>query len=350
MFRTLNSKRIIAFLLAMITLAVAFSSCKSRLAYGSYDYDLNEYVDVGDISKIEISKEEVETSVMNRLYSIAWENSLFTDVTESGKVEQYDKLIVDYTCAVDGLTIDAFGAKDAPVFVGSGTMIPGMEDGLIGMAVGDEPRVMTLIFPDEYYSDLGGKEGVFTVTLKNIFRPNEITDETVRKYSNYQSINEMRDTLTRVVASEMAFNLLYGRAEVKKYPEAEYKVFYDDVTYIETYAKEQKMTVVEFLAKYGDQFAEFGFEKGMSEAEYKKACEEFAQRMTKEQMLVYHLLRELNVKTSGSAYKKMKKQLLSDYNMSDVANYEDVYGEGSFDNSMRYNLMLKALYERVELK
>lgn len=343
-------KRTLALVLGIVTLTAVLTSCKSGLAYDAYDYDLKEYIGSVELSEVEVSKAEVETSLMNRFYSIMWQNSLFTDVTESGKAEQYDKLIVDYTCAVDGLTIDAFGAKDAPVFIGSGTMIPGMEDGLIGMSVTDAPRVLTLTFPEDYYSDLGGKEAIFTVTLKNIFRPNELTDEIVRKYSNYRSIQDMRDTLTRVIASEIAFNQLYESAEVKKYPDAEYKTFHDDVTYLETYAKEQKMTVVEFLAKYGDQFSEFGFKKGMTEEEYKTACDEYAKRMTKEQMLIYYILRETKAKTSGSVYREMKNTLLRDYNMSDVANYEDVYGEGSFENSMRYNLMLKALYERIVLK
>lgn len=343
-------KRTLALVLGMITLTAAFTSCKSGLAYDAYDCDLKEYIGSVDLSGIEVSKAEVEISLMNRFYSIMWNNSLFTDATEGGKAEKYDKLIVDYTCAVDGLTIDAFGAKDASVFIGSGTMIPGFEDGLIGMSVTDKPRILTLTFPEDYYSDLGGKEAIFTVTVKNIFRPYELTDEIVRKYSNYESIQDMRDTLTRVIASEIAFNQLYESAEVKNYPEAEYKVFYDDVTYLDTYAKDQKMTVEEFLAKYGDQFSEFGFKSGMTEAEYKTACDEYAKRMTKEQMLIYYVLRETKAKTSGSAYSNTKKQLLRDYNMSDVANYEDVYGEGSFDNSMRYNLMLNALYERIVLK
>lgn len=343
------TRAIAAGLMAAIT-AFAFASCTQKLAHDAYDCDLNDYIDAGDISKIEISASEVEKAVDTRIYSIAWQNSLFTDITESGKAEKYDKLIVDYTCAVDGLVIDSFGGKDASVFIGSGTMIPGMEEGLIGMAVTDQPRVLTLTFPDEYYSDLGGKEAIFTVTLKNIFRPEEITDGTVRKYTNHESLQAMREALTRTVAAEMAFNQLYERATVKKYPEEEYNRFYSDVTYLETYAKEQKMTVVEFLAKYGDQFTEFGFEKGMTEEEYRTACKEYAERTTKEDMLMYHLLRELKVKTSGSAYREMKKTLLRDYNMADAANYDDVYGEGAFENSMRYNLMLNALYTHVVLK
>ena len=163
-------------------------------------------------------------------------------------------------------------------------------------------------------------------------------------------MQEMREELTKVIAAEKAFGILNERAEVKKYPEAEYKVFYDDVAYLETYAKDQKMTVEEFLAKYGDQFTEFGFEKGMTDAEYRTACEDYAKRMTKESMLVYYVLRELNVKTTGSPYNTMKKKILRDYSMSDVANYEDVYGEGSFETTVRYNLMLEALYTRVVLK
>ena len=350
-FKNIQKKRIIAIILAIFTLAATLSSCaKSGLAYDAFDCELSEYVSAGDISSIEVSKDEVETSVTNRFYSIMWQNSIFTDVSTDGKVQMYDKLIVDYTCAIDGLTIDAFTTKDASVFVGSGTMIDGMEEGLIGMAVGDEPRVMTLTFPDEYYSDLGGKEGVFTITLKNVFRPGEITDEIVNKYTVYKSMQEMREELTKVIAAEKAFGILNERAEVKKYPEAEYKVFYDDVAYLETYAKDQKMTVEEFLAKYGDQFTEFGFEKGMTDAEYRTACEDYAKRMTKEQMLVYYVLRELNVKTTGSPYNTMKKKILRDYSMSDVANYEDVYGEGSFETTVRYNLMLEALYTRVVLK
>ena len=343
-------KRFLALILAIFTVTAVFTSCKSGLAYDSYGYDLNDYIDAGDLTSIEVSKEDVETSLMNRFYSILWQNSLFTDITVNGTAAKYDKLIVDYTCAVDGLVIDAFGGKDASVFIGSGTMIPGMEEGLIGMAVGDDPRILTLTFPEEYYSDLGGKEAIFTVTLKNIFRPNELTDEIVRKYTNYSDIGSMRTAMTEVIASEMAFNLIYERAEVKKYPEAEYKVFFDDVSYLETYAEEQKMTVVEFLAKYGDNFSEFGFRTGMTEEEYKTACKDYAERMTKEQMLVYHLLRELNAPTSGSIYNETKNALLRDYNMSDVANYEDVYGVGSFDGSMRYNLMLKALYKNVVIK
>jgi len=45
----------------------------------------------------------------------------------------------------------------------------------------------------------------------------------------------------------------------------------------------------------------------------------------------------------------MKKRLLRDYNMSDIDNFDDVYGKGAFDSAMRKNLMLDALYERVEL-
>jgi len=347
-FKNNVSKRLTAFILALVAVTCLLSSCKSRVAYDAYDLELSEYLNAGDLTKIQVSSEEVETSVTNRLYAVLWQNSLFTNVTESDSAKMYDKLIVDYTCAIDGLVIDAFGGKDASVFIGSDTMIDGMEEGLIGLSVGEE-KEMELTFPDEYYSDLGGKKGVFRVKVKNIFRPEQLTDEIVKKYTVYDTVHEMREKLTRVIASELAFNIIYERAEVLKYPEEEYNRFYADVSYLEEYAKENKMTIVEFLEKFGDQFTEYGFEKGMTEAEYKTACEEYAKRITKEDMLTYHILRELKVKTGGSAYRNMKKRLLRDYNMSDIDNFDDVYGKGAFDSAMRKNLMLDALYERVEL-
>ena len=341
--------RLLSIFLVLIISVGMLNSCGKALAYDRYDYDLNEYINTGDLSQIEVSAKEVETAVMNSVNSIAWNNSLYTELTD-GTVQTYDVLVVDFTCAIDGLAIDAFASKDAKIYVGSGSMIEGFEEGLIGMAVGDEPRVMTLTFPEEYHSDLGGKEAVYTVTLKKISRPHEITDELVRKYTDYDTLSEMKEVISKLRTAEIAFNIIYERTEVKKYPETEYKYYHDDVAYLETYAKEQKMTVEEFLSKYGDQFSEFGFYKGMTEAEYKEECDAYAKRNVKEQMIVYYVLRELNVKTTGKPYNDMKKRILRDYNMSNKANYEEVYGEGSLDSGIRYNLMLNALYDRVVTK
>ena len=85
----------------------------------------------------------------------------------------------------------------------------------------------------------------------------------------------------------------------------------------------------------------------MTEEEYKENCDAYSKKIVKEEMLIFHLLREMNVNTGGSAYRNKKAQILRDYAVSDVANYEDLYGEGSFESSMRYNLMLDALYKRV---
>lgn len=338
-------------MIAMLLLSsiCLLTACNSGLAYEEYDYDLEEYINVGSLDRIEISKNEVDTAVTNRMYTLLWQNELYTDVSEGGKAQTYDKLTVDYTCEVDGLKIDAFGKKDAAVVIGSETMIDGMEEGLIGMAVGDQPRALELTFPDEYYSDLGGKKAIFTVTLKKLQRPHEMTDEIITKYTNFESVQNMRDELTEYFASEMAFAKVYEQAQVIKYPEAEYNAFHDDVLYLETYAQEQKMTVEQFLAKYGDQFSEYGFRNGMTDAEYRTACKEYAENMTKEQMLIYYLLRELDAETSGSVYDEKKESILRDTNMSDVANYDDVYGEGAFNRTIKYNLMLSALYEIVVL-
>lgn len=64
--------------------------------------------------------------------------------------------------------------------IGSNSFIPGFEDALIGMEIG-ETRDIDLVFPEQYYEELAGKPVVFTVTLKGIKEKvyPELTDEFV---------------------------------------------------------------------------------------------------------------------------------------------------------------------------
>ena len=261
----------------------------------------------------------------------------------------YDRVKVDYACFIDGLSIDAFGAQDAYIFIGSGMMIDGFEEALIGMTLA-EVRDIKLRFPDEYYSDLGGKEVTYSVTVKEICRVNEITDDVCKANTDYDSVEDMRSSIKRLVAAEYAYDKLFDEAKITKYPEAEYGRVYEDVTYIGTLAEKQKLSIEEYLKKYGDQFAEFGFFSGMTEEEYLENCDEYTKGVIKDEMVIYYLLRRMDVSTGGRAYRQMKERLLSEHKVADVANYEDLYGEGSFNSSMRYNLLLDALYDRVVFK
>ena len=88
---------------------------------------------------------------------------------------------IDYEGKKDGVAFDGGTAAGYDLEIGSGTFIPGFEEGLVGVKVG-ETKDLTLTFPENYQSaDLAGQEVVFTVTVNSIsaYHTPELNDEFV---------------------------------------------------------------------------------------------------------------------------------------------------------------------------
>lgn len=100
--------------------------------------------------------------------------------------ENGDVTLIDYVGTVDGVAFEGGTAKDYELKLGSGSFIPGFEDGLIGATAG-EHRDVAVKFPDEYHAEeLKGKDAVFAVTVKEV-RAEEIPaldEEFVKDHSN----------------------------------------------------------------------------------------------------------------------------------------------------------------------
>jgi trigger factor len=82
-----------------------------------------------------------------------------------------DKVNIDYVGTRDGEEFSGGSAQDSDLELGSGRMIPGFEDGLVGMSTGDE-RTLQLSFPDDYHSEeLKGAAVEFKIVLNKILQP-----------------------------------------------------------------------------------------------------------------------------------------------------------------------------------
>ena len=79
-----------------------------------------------------------------------------------------DKVTIDYLGTRDGEEFAGGSAQDSDLELGSGRMIPGFEDGIVGMTTGEE-RTLALRFPEDYHSEeLKGAAVQFKITVKNI--------------------------------------------------------------------------------------------------------------------------------------------------------------------------------------
>lgn len=82
-----------------------------------------------------------------------------------------DQLTLDFVGTQDGEAFAGGSAEGTKLVLGSGRMIPGFEDGLVGAKAGDE-RVLDLTFPEDYQNrDLAGKAAQFKVTVKEVAAP-----------------------------------------------------------------------------------------------------------------------------------------------------------------------------------
>jgi len=82
-----------------------------------------------------------------------------------------DQVTIDFVGTRDGEAFAGGSAEGTKLVLGSGRMIPGFEDGLVGAKAGEE-RVLDLTFPEDYQNlDLAGKAVQFKVTVKEVAAP-----------------------------------------------------------------------------------------------------------------------------------------------------------------------------------
>ena len=110
-----------------------------------------------------VKDEEIEDEI-KRLQE---RNSRMIDVTDRA-VKDGDTVIIDYSGSVDGVKFDGGTAEKQTLVIGSKTFIPGFEDQVIGMNIGEE-RDINVKFPEEYHAEnLKGKDAVFAIKLHEI--------------------------------------------------------------------------------------------------------------------------------------------------------------------------------------
>ncbi|GGE18206.1 trigger factor [Marinithermofilum abyssi] len=116
---------------------------------------------------------------------------------EDGKAENKDRVIIDFEGFIDGEPFEGGKAERYTLELGSGQFIPGFEDQVVGMGVGEEKDVV-VTFPEEYHAEeLAGKEATFKVKLHEIKRLElpELDDEFAQDVSEFDTLDELKQDI-----------------------------------------------------------------------------------------------------------------------------------------------------------
>lgn len=163
-------------------------------------------VTLGDYKGIKIDKVEYNVTVddvqaeIDRARKQAGRRVEVTDRA----VENGDIVNLDYSGSADGVKFDGGTAQGQELVIGSGSFIPGFEDGMVGMNVG-ETKDITVKFPENYHAEnLAGKDAVFTVTVNKIEKEElpELNDEFAKEVSKFDTLDEYRADVEKRLTEE----------------------------------------------------------------------------------------------------------------------------------------------------
>ncbi|WHL27851.1 trigger factor [Pseudomonas juntendi] len=116
-----------------------------------------------------LSAEVADADLDNMLEVLRKQNTRFEAVERAAQND--DQVNIDFVGKVDGEAFAGGSAKGTQLVLGSGRMIPGFEDGLVGAKAGEE-RVVNVTFPEDYQNlDLAGKAAEFTITVNSVSAP-----------------------------------------------------------------------------------------------------------------------------------------------------------------------------------
>ena len=109
-----------------------------------------------------------------------------------------DTAVIDFEGFLNGVPFEGGKGEGHELELGSGTFVPGFEDGVIGMKLGEEKDI-TLTFPEDYHADLAGKEVVFHVTLHEVkeHQKPKVDDEFAKDVSEFDTLKEFKEDLSK---------------------------------------------------------------------------------------------------------------------------------------------------------
>jgi trigger factor len=155
------------------------------------------------LDEVEAQKTEyavTDEDVMAELSRIQTQNARLITV-ENRPVEKGDTVVIDYAGFDGENQFEGGTAENHSLEIGSGSFIPGFEEGLVGHNVGEEVDV-NVVFPVEYHSEeLAGKAVVFKVKIHEIKAKElpELDDEFAKDVSEFDTLDELKEDTKKML-------------------------------------------------------------------------------------------------------------------------------------------------------
>ena len=255
---------------------------------------------------------------------------------KDGPLELGDIAIIDYAGYMDGVAFDGGSDMGVELELGSGSFIPGFEEGLVGAKKGDSVT-LNLSFPVDYHAvELAGKAVVFEVKINSSAAQvlPEFTDEFVTKITSgaYTTVDDFRAYAKGFLTEERKYNGIMDYLVEN----AEYGKLNED--YISAAFELEKQYYALMYGFYSVEEFEAAFGEDTSEVLW-TMVEKQIRRYEQDRIVLYCVAKAENIELTDEEYNEAVTEYAASNNMTLEALYE-VQDEATLRQSM---LMEKAL-------
>ncbi|MBR6902598.1 MAG: FKBP-type peptidyl-prolyl cis-trans isomerase [Clostridia bacterium] len=277
--------------ISIITVILSLCACGGKqtktLIYGNTD--LSKYVTLGKYKglSVDTKSDEYEAALQSVYQTDVSSNNIFEKKTK-GTVQNGDVANIDYEGKKDGVAFDGGTAQGYDLTIGSNTFIPGFEDGLIGVNIGDTVD-LSLTFPENYGSaELAGKAVVFTVKVNYVKSTDEVDVKEHYSELGFGSEKEYVKDAEKRATQQLLSDTLISSSEIIDYPEKDREIFVNAVYdfYDSHYQKNYNASFEDMLSS----------QYNMTVDDFKTEMNAASDEQTKDKMVYYAVLQKEGLK------------------------------------------------------
>lgn len=338
-------KRILSVVLLVLVLTLLLTGCgeKDRILFKSAK--LKDFVKLAEYKGIEVDtkSDDFEEFYDDVIKSDVENNDLYVKKTE-GTVASGDTVNIDYVGKKDGVAFDGGTAQGYDLEIGSGSFIPGFEDGLIGKEIGTTVD-LNLTFPESYKSEeLAGKAVVFTVTINYVKTTEAKKAEDYYKDLNFKSLEAYEKDVRERAIDGYLLDKVINKSTVKDYPKADAEILTEALTAM----MERNLT------SYGMTLDAYLSQSGKTKDDLNKTLlEEQVYPLMKEMMPLYAILDAEKITVTKDEANAKIEEMIKEYGSgtgvtSDML--KEYYNEYYFENMVVTEKAVSVIKENAKIK
>jgi trigger factor len=160
---------------------------------------------IDDLKLERLTVEPDEAAVDEQVRQLASNNKRWEDAPKKQAATNGDLVVIDFEGEVGGTPFEGGKGEDMSVELGSGQLIPGFEEQLVGAKAGDT-REVKVTFPEDYQAEkLKGKEALFAVTVKAVKTAGETkVDEEFAKSLGLNDLEHLKTLIRDQLTQELS--------------------------------------------------------------------------------------------------------------------------------------------------